>query len=268
MKISGITIILPTLNEEENLKILIPALVSQINTLRLDNYQILVVDDSSEDNTEKYIEELKLINDKVDIFLRKEKRSLPMSIKDGIENSKFDYVMWLDADGSMNAEAVKKLIENLNINPESVIVGSRFVEGGGYKGMEITGETSFFKAMYNVSKSSDSVLATILSKIFNNLLYFLLPSSVKDITSGFIVGKKNYFNKNVFLISSYGDYFVYLINDLHKNKIPIQEIGYLCEMRVYGKSKTGSSIFQLIKRGFPYIIAAVKCRIGKYESLQ
>lgn len=268
MKLSGITIILPTLNEEENLKVLIPELVSQINTLQLDNYQILVVDDSSDDNTEQYIKELNSINEKVDIYLRKEKRSLPMSIKDGIENSKFDYVMWLDADGSMNAEAVKKLIEKQKGNPESVIVGSRFVEGGGYKGMEITGETSFFRAMYNVSKSSDSVLATILSKIFNNLLYFLLPSSVKDITSGFIVGKKTYFNSDIFTISSYGDYFVYLINDLHKNKISVKEVGYLCEMRVYGESKTGSSILQLIKRGFPYIIAAVKCRIGKYGSLQ
>ena len=55
MKLSDITIILPTLNEEENLKVLIPELVSQINTLQLDNYQILVVDDSSDDNTEQYI---------------------------------------------------------------------------------------------------------------------------------------------------------------------------------------------------------------------
>ena len=128
--------ILPTLNEEENLKVLIPELVSQINTLQLDNYQILVVDDSSDD-TEQYIKELNSINEKVDIYLRKENANT-MSIKDGIENSKFDYVMWLDADGSMNAEAVKKLIEKQKGNPESVIVGSRFVEGGGYKGMEIT----------------------------------------------------------------------------------------------------------------------------------
>ena len=102
---------------------------------------------------------------------------------------------------------------------------------------------------------------------FNNLLYFLLPSSFKDITSVFIIGKKKYINENIFNISSYGDYFVYLVNDLYKNNIDILEVGYLCEMRIYGDSKTGSSISQLIKRGFPYITAAVKCRIGKYENL-
>ena len=79
--------------------------------------------------------------------------------------------------------------------------------------------------------------------------------------------KKKYINENIFNISSYGDYFVYLVNDLHKNNIDILEVGYLCEMRIYGDSKTGSSISQLIKRGFPYLIAAVKCRISKYENL-
>ena len=222
---------------------------------------------NSTDGTDIYISNLSKKYQNLSCFQRKGEKSLPMSIWDGINLSKYEYVMWLDADGSMGSEAVKKLIINQDNNPDSVIIGSRFVKGGGYKGIEVTGQTNFFKAMYNISKSNDSVLATILSKIFNNLLYFLLPSSVRDITSGFIIGKKKYINENIFNISSYGDYFVYLVNDLHKNNIDILEVGYLCEMRIYGDSKTGSSISQLIKRGFPYLIAAVKCRISKYENL-
>ena len=42
MNISGITIILPTLNEEENLKKIIPELVSNFNGLQIENYEILV----------------------------------------------------------------------------------------------------------------------------------------------------------------------------------------------------------------------------------
>lgn len=267
MNISGLTIILPTLNEEENLKIIIPELVDVFTSLNFQNYEILVVDDSSEDATNNLINNLNKENKRIHLYERKEDRSLPMSIRDGVINAKYEYVMWLDADGSMGSEAVKKLIIYQDNNPASVIIGSRFVKGGGYKGIEVTGQTNFFKAMYNISKSNDSVLATILSKIFNNLLYFLLPSSVRDLTSGFIIGKKKYINENIFNISSYGDYFVYLVNDLHKNNIDILEVGYLCEMRIYGDSKTGSSISQLIKRGFPYLTAAVKCRISKYENL-
>ena len=253
MNISGVTIILPTLNEEENLKIIIPELVDVFTSLNFQNYEILVVDDSSEDATNNLINNLNKENKRIHLYERKEDRSLPMSIRDGVINAKYEYVMWLDADGSMGSEAVKKLIIYQDNNPASVIIGS-FIS-------PIVIERT------TLSKSNDSVLATILSKIFNNLLYFLLPSSVRDITSGFIIGKKKYINENIFNISSYGDYFVYLVNDLHKNNIDILEVGYLCEMRIYGDSKTGSSISQLIKRGFPYLIAAVKCRISKYENL-
>jgi len=190
-----------------------------------------------------------------------------MSILDGINLSIYDYVMWLDADGSMNASSVKKLLLKLNEDNEKVVVGSRFVEGGGYKGIEQVGNTSFFSAMYNVSKSNDSVLATILSKIFNNLLFLLTPTNVKDLTSGFIVTKKTYIETEVFKKSSYGDYFVYLIYSIYSKKITVTEVGYLCETRIYGESKTGSNIVQLIKRGLPYILAAMRCRIGINENI-
>ena len=44
------------------------------------------------------------------------------------------YVMWLDADGSMSAKHSGELIKKQKNNLDSIIVGSRFVEGGGYKG--------------------------------------------------------------------------------------------------------------------------------------
>ena len=76
------------------------------------------------------------------------------------------------------------------------------------------------------------------------------------------MGKKNYFYIDTFRRASYGDYFLYLITNLNQKNINIIEVGYLCETRLHGNSKTGSNIFQLIKRGFPYIIASLKCRIS------
>ena len=131
----------------------------------------------------------------------------------------------------------------------------------------MSGQTGFLKAMYNVWKSNDSILATILSKVFNSILYVLLPGKVKDLTSGFIVLNKKFINNKIFLISNYGDYFLYLINDLIKSNVNIIEVGYLCETRIHGESKTGSNIFQLINRGLPYISAAVRCRIGNNENI-
>ena len=185
--IKSLSVILPTLDEEENLKTLIPNIQNLLQKKLIKEYEILVIDDGSTDNSENLV---KQFDTKVTFFKRTEKNSLPMSIGDGVKLSKFKNVMWLDADGSMNISAIESLLDKFSENIDSVIIGSRFVQNGGYKGIEKSGETSFFRAMYNVRKSNDSILATILSKIFNNILYLILPGKVKDLTSGFIVLNK------------------------------------------------------------------------------
>lgn len=260
--IKSLSIILPTLNEYTNLKILIPQIIIEMNKFNKLQYEIIVVDDNSDDDTENLIHDFSESNSNIKFIKRTNPPSLPMSIWEGINNSKSDYVVWLDADGSMPPATISNLIKKQSQNKESVVIASRFVTGGGYKGIEESGKTSFFTAMYNVYKSQDSVLATILSKIFNNILYKVLPGNVKDVTSGFIIGKKIYFHRDTFIKASYGDYFLYLITNLNQKNINIIEVGYLCETRLHGSSKTGSNIFQLIKRGYPYIIASFKCRIS------
>jgi len=160
----------------------------------------------------------------------------------------------------MHNKAVKELIINYFTN-QKVVIGSRFVEGGGYKGVTELNNKSFLKAAFNVSKSEDSVLGMIVSIMFNKLLNLILKSEVKDLTSGFIILKKNYLSKSLFEESNYGEYFLNIVTYLMKSNIPIKEIGYICETRKYGKSKTASTIFQLISRGIPYLTTAYKCRV-------
>ena len=100
----------------------------------------------------------------------------------------------------------------------------------------------------------------IASTLFNKLLNLILNIEIKDLTSGFIVGKKTLFKKSYFENMQYGEYFIYLISDLKRRDVCIDEIGYVCGTRQYGVSKTASSIFQLINRGLPYLKAANNCR--------
>ena len=48
----GLSVVLPTFNEAENLKILIPELLVMANLLKLSNFQVLVADDNSSDGTQ------------------------------------------------------------------------------------------------------------------------------------------------------------------------------------------------------------------------
>ncbi len=266
MKDFSLSIILPTINESENLSILIPRLVMKFDKLKINNYQILIVDDGSTDDTFEVVTSMNSNNKNIELLLRKAKPSLPNSIFDGITNSKYENVLWMDADGSMTADAVEKIILKYRNNLDLVVVGSRFVSGGGYKGVQDFGGNSFLKAIRNVRKSKDSVAGMIVSIIFNKLLQIIFPENIKDVTSGFIIGKKIYFKEDAFKRSSYGEYFLYMLNDLYFQKIKVEEVGYICETRVAGESKTASSIIQLIKRGVPYISAAIISRKERNEN--
>ena len=259
-KISGLSIVLPTINEAKNLKKLIPQIVSEVSELSIPIFEVIIVDDGSTDNTSKLVENLSKEFQFLQIIQRDEEPSLPLAIWEGIQSSKYDYVLWMDADGSMPAKTARELIEILNQNKNSVIIGSRFIDGGGYKGVRDLEETSLFNAIKNVKNSNDSVFGMIFSIIFNKFLKILFKTSLTDITSGFIVGKKEYFKEQSFINANYGDYFIYLVSDFIKNKVDIIEIGYICETRMFGTSKTASNILQLIRRGIPYIKVAIKIR--------
>ena len=98
----------------------------------------------------------------------------------------------------------------------------------------------------------------ILSILINKLLSFLFRTQLTDLTSGFIVLNKKHIEKRVFENRTYGEYFIYLLGSLIKKNIVIEEVGYICETRMYGYSKTSSGIIQFIIKGVPYIMAALK----------
>ena len=261
--IKKFSIILPTLNEAENLKTLIPEIFKELKNFSNLNFEVLVVDDNSNDGTYNLIQSLQKKYKNLNIYVRSKEKSLPLSILDGVKKSKHEYVMWLDADGSMSASTVKKMILNSDDN-KSVVIASRFVEGGGYKGVKENQGSSFIKAILNVRGSKDSVLGMIFSIIFNKFLQIIFRSNVKDLTSGFIFIHKDLIYEDAFKISSYGEYFIFLVNDLLKKNVKIYEIGYICGTRKYGESKTANSFRQLVSRGIPYIKAVIKCRYLNY----
>ena len=56
-----------------------------------------------------------------------------------------------------------KMIKEIKQNPDSVIIGSRFVSGGGYKGQNEDGSENLLGIIKNIINSEDSILAVYLS---------------------------------------------------------------------------------------------------------
>jgi len=261
----SISVILPTYNEEESLKFFIPQLEKELSKF---DYEILVVDDDSSDNTQNVVVKYSESNNRIRLIRRFSKPSLSMSIYEGLQNANKEFVMWLDADGSMDAKSVLKLIEYCIKDTNKVYIGSRFVEGGGYKGKEKIGSFNLKKLLKSILNSEDAFLAIFLSLVFNKFLSFVLKINVKDLTSGFIIGNKNVFNKEMFTNYVYGEYFINVISQIYLKKRDIIEVGYFCKTRLYDVSKTSTNIFRLVSLISPYINTAMKSRKLIHENLR
>lgn len=255
---SKLSVILPVYNERDNLEYLIPQLV-ELCLKHTTQFEVLVVDDDSSDNTDELIKKFQKKYVHLRYIKRLVNKSLPMSILEGIKKSKFQNVLWLDADGSMDMSAVESLLHMFFKDQNKFFIGSRFVVGGGYKG-QTSKKNNIFKIFRNIRNTEDSFVAIYLSILFNKFLESLLHSGVKDLTSGFIIGNKKHINKSVFTESNYGEYFVYLVSDLVMRGQEIIEVGYICKPRVFGTSKTSTNFMTLIRLGLPYIKAAIICK--------
>ena len=222
-------------------------------------FQILVADDNSKDGTQELVKEFSKRDERVQLVKRSGPPSLPDSIWDGINASQNDFVAWLDADGSMPIAALRMMWEELSKQDADVVIGSRFVTGGGFKGLNQVGKTSIREYFHNIRNSQDSFLAVVLSKFLNIFLRICLKCGVKDMTSGFIISKRKLILQDD-ISGGYGDYFPKFVYRVSRRTTKIIEVGYVCLPRKYGESKTGANLMQYLRRGIPYISVALSER--------
>jgi dolichol-phosphate mannosyltransferase len=227
-----ISVVLPTYNERENIAVLIEKIFCTL----AQNTEILVVDDNSPDGTWQIVEELTQTYPNLRLLRRIEKRGLTSALTDGINAAAGDIVAWMDCDLSMPPEKLKELKDKIDEGYDAA-VASRFIKGGG---VEIR------------TGSTDTVLAYILSLSLNRFIQAVLDSSFKDYTSGFIMIKKSILEE-IPLKGDYGEYFIDLIHRTRKKGYTTIEIPYVCLARQLGVSKTGTNLFQYLKRGFKYL---------------
>ncbi len=219
-----LSIILPVLNEGENLKILIPKL-HQI--LKNKKHEIIVVDDNSKDKTEKIIQTLKK---KISIhyILRKNKTGLSSAVIDGFLKAKGNIFLVMDSDLSHPPELITKMLKK--IAHYDMIVASRYVEGGGVI------QWAFIRKFV-------SNFATLLTKPL---------VKIKDPLAGYFALKKQVIH-NVPLNPIGFKILLEILVKGHYNKI--MEIPYTFLERQAGQSKANFNIylqynFQLIQLYF------------------
>jgi dolichol-phosphate mannosyltransferase len=129
----SVSIIIPTLNEEEN----ITPLVSQITMCAIPFREILFVDDGSTDATR---EKIRALEETHPIRLIEQNGSdlgLAGAIMSGARAAQGDILLVMDADLSHPPDRIKDLLAPLFAGTADVVVGSRYVKGGSTPGWPI-----------------------------------------------------------------------------------------------------------------------------------
>tara|TARA_B100000963_G_C22587569_1_gene653874 strand:- start:462 stop:1175 length:714 start_codon:yes stop_codon:yes gene_type:complete len=228
------SIILPAYKEAKNLSIIIDQIQ---NFMKGKIFEIIVVDDFSDDGTERILKKKQKKYKNLFFYLRKLKyKSLAGSILKGISLSKKNNIIVMDSDFNHKPKDLKRLISRFENKKLDFVIGSRFER------------VDFKKLKFRF----------ILSYYFCIFLSILLGIKSSDSLSGFFILKKKIlkrsFEKKIFY--GYGDFFFRLIYLIEKKKYKYENVQIMYGERIYGISK--STFFGLL---FKYTFQAIKLKI-------
>lgn len=125
--VMNIAVIVPTLNEAENIGNLIPAIHKALH----DNYTIVIVDDNSKDGTRDIVRNMSGTYP-VKLVERPGKLGLASAVIDGMKSEPAEAYIVMDADFSHPPELLSEIKSNLETY--DLVVASRHVKGGGVSG--------------------------------------------------------------------------------------------------------------------------------------
>ncbi len=226
-----ISIILSTYNEASVIKKSINEIFSTIN-----NVEIVVVDDDSNDGTLEIINSID--NKNLKVFSRKS-RGLASAFLLGMINTNGDYIGWTDSNMPQLTHHFNEMIKKLDTY--DVVLLSRYIEGGG---------------------DERSKLRILSSKMINFICRLILDKSIKDYTSSIFLMRKEVLNHGVPIAYGHGEFFIEFLYKIKKNGIKICELPYVQPPDVEG-SKTASSILRFFTLGFGYLVRILITRFRK-----
>ncbi len=219
-----ISIIIPAYMEKENL----PKLTKQLEeTLREDDFEVIIVNDGNPDGSVQTINELEKEYLEMRGLFFKRRRGKTKAIKDGFEGSRGEIIVIMDADLQYSPEDIPKLIEELK--QADVTNGLR-------------------------ANRKDGIIRMVESKIYNLFVQHFFGVKFHDCNSGLKVFKRKVMDDIVDqLRDGWHRYLLVLANEkgYKVTEIPIRHYP-----RTAGRPKFPSSPLKLVK-GF-YDLLSVK----------
>lgn len=124
-----VSIVVPTFHESENIRELVTRIAGALE-YAYPGYEILLVDDNSQDGIEQEVARLQAERFPVRLITRTDQRGLSTAVIRGFDEAVGDFLVCMDADLSHPPEKLPDLIASLKDPAIDFVIGSRYVVGG------------------------------------------------------------------------------------------------------------------------------------------
>jgi dolichol-phosphate mannosyltransferase len=217
LKTTDLAVVIPTFNERENIRPLVARLEAALNGIR---WEAIFVDDDSPDGTADLVRQLAREKPHVRVLHRIGRRGLTSACVEGVLSSSASYFAVIDADMQHDETLLTRMFERLKEDHLDLVIGSRYVEGGGI-------------AEWNEKRR-------LISRVADRAARLVLRASLKDPMSGFFVMRRDAFDTAVRNLSQLG--FKILLDLFLSAPRPLRfaELPYRFRQRAHGESKLDS----------------------------
>lgn len=209
-----VSIIIPTLNERDN----VHEIVSRLGkALAGQAWEVVFVDDDSGDGTLEVLHDLSRSDPRVRFLHRIGRRGLASAVTEGILSTSAPCVAVMDCDLQHDVAVLPTMLKRLQQGDCDIVVASRFMRDGG------------------VGDWSKNRL--LLSNVAKRLAHLVLASEITDPMSGFFIMRRGAFDLAVRDLSNQGYKILLDILLSAKPSLRVTEVPYTFRSRVRGESK-------------------------------
>ena len=115
-----VSIVLPTYNGEQYIRESIDSVISQTYK----NWELIVVDDCSKDNTSKIVEEYVNKDKRIRLIKNDINQKLPASLNIGFSYANGEYYTWTSDDNKYKPDAIQTMVNTLEKDNSCILVSA------------------------------------------------------------------------------------------------------------------------------------------------
>ncbi len=230
-----LSVIVPTLNERDNIPILVERLEQRLRGI---DWEVVFVDDDSSDGSLELLKELAWSNPRVRFIQRVRRRGLSSACLEGMASSASPYLAVMDADLQHDEALLPDMLAQLRAGRCDIVVGSRYMDGGSC-------------GAWTETRKRISRLATGLARR-------LLRVELTDPMSGFFMIRREVFERTVHDMAGQGFKILLDMIAAGGGMLRVRELPFTFAERRHGQSKLD------IRVAWEFALLIVERLVGAY----